>query len=102
MRPKQKKCEHIGTILSNGRGAPWKKMLKKYALWEKWSDVVGPEIAKNAQPHGWKRDMLIVKVVHPTWVQELQYIRQDILSKIQKQFPDLKIRAIRFELERPD
>jgi hypothetical protein len=102
MRNKRKNCEHISDILGNKKGKPWKRNLKRYGLWTKWNELVGPTIAQHAQPHSWQRNVLVVSVRHSTWMNELQYFREEIMEKIRESFPDTKITGIRFQLGRPD
>lgn len=98
MRRKLKHCEHISDILNNCKGKPWKRNLKRYALWPRWTELVGPAIAQHAQPYSWQRNVLVVNVVHSTWMNELQYFREEIMQKIRDNFPDTNIKGIRFQL----
>jgi len=102
MRPKQKKWEHIGAVLGNDRRSPWKRRIKKYALWERWEDLVGKSIAAHARPHSWQKNVLVINVIHSTWMSELQYFREEILEKIRAEYPSVKISGLRFQMGRPE
>ncbi|MFP6626273.1 MAG: DUF721 domain-containing protein [Deltaproteobacteria bacterium] len=56
--------------------------LDDYRLWEAWDEVVGPQIARNAQPIRLDRNRLVVAVKNPVWMQELTLLRSDIITKL--------------------
>lgn len=47
-----------------------------------WEQAVGPNIAKRTAIQSWSRGLLIIKAASPTWQQELMYLRQTIIDKI--------------------
>ena len=47
-----------------------------------WSQVVGERIASLSKPAAFDKGVLDVWVAHPTWMQELWYIRDEIKEKI--------------------
>lgn len=47
-----------------------------------WEEAVGPSIAKRTAVQSWSRGVLVVKAASPTWQQELMYLRQTIIDKI--------------------
>ena len=55
---------------------------KIYALWNK---VVGEAIARHAQPTRFAGGILHVVVKHSSWVQELQYMKEDITERLNRE-----------------
>lgn len=97
MRPKQKAWEHIGDVLTKVRSRKLGKM-KQYDLWLHWEEIVGPAVAKHAQPECWRNKTLVVKATNHAWIQELQFLRVEIMDKIRTLLPQTNIKDIRFEL----
>jgi predicted nucleic acid-binding Zn ribbon protein len=49
-----------------------------------WSEIVGAEIARHAQPVSLRSGTLIIAVDHPVWLQELSRFHKTLLlQKIQ-------------------
>jgi predicted nucleic acid-binding Zn ribbon protein len=84
-------------------GAAIAKMLKTYKI-EKpvrqnevffiWSDIVGEVIAKHAVPEKIAYNKLFVKVDSPIWRNELNFGKEEIRKKINKQLKDAQIKEI--------
>jgi len=71
-----------------------------FQLWNRWDEIAGHMIAKNAQPEKWRNGTLTIRVKNSSWVQELGFMKQDLLEKIRKACPQLQITEIRFEVGR--
>lgn len=97
VRKKNKNFLHISSVLGSHRKTPWQRKLHRYEIWNKWEDIVGPLIAENSQPASWRNSTLVVLAANHAWVQELQFLKTEILEKIRKAMPNLKISNIRFE-----
>lgn len=74
---------HIGNIL----GGALNKFRSDYNLeltsvFNIWKNVVGEAIANNSKPAGFKGKILLVYVSSPVWIQELQYYKKDMITKI--------------------
>jgi predicted nucleic acid-binding Zn ribbon protein len=67
-------------------------------LWTRWPDLVGPTIAKNAKPAVIKKRMLIVHVTSTPWIQELQYLKDDIIEKLNTELGENRIQDVRFKI----
>ena len=61
-------------------------------IWEVWNEVVGPNIAKNAQPSWIKDKRLRIKVSTPIWLQELEFegeaIKENLNNKLKREAVD--------------
>jgi hypothetical protein len=56
--------------------------LKKYQTWSCWNDVVGPQIARHAQPLRIRDRILEVRVAQAAWMQQLQLLKPRILKQL--------------------
>lgn len=98
MRPKSH-LHFIGDILEKLLPkAKWEQKRKQYALWEQWEAVVGIEIAKQTEPLQWQGATLVIGVKDSCWLQELRMREREILEKLRRFSPELKITGIRFKI----
>ncbi len=58
------------------------RQLRAYAVWTCWDEVVGDAIAKRAQPARFRNGILFVTVASHTWMQELQFMKDDIRARL--------------------
>ncbi|KQC12538.1 MAG: hypothetical protein APR63_02565 [Desulfuromonas sp. SDB] len=66
-----------------------------------WNQLVGEQIAQHTNPVGVKHKILIVEVVNPVWRQQLEFLKQEILEKLNHNLPNQKkIKKIKFILAR--
>ena len=94
-----KKPAHIGGILEN--------VLHTYRqqsdaglirIWEIWDQAVGDRIAQNAQPEAFKGKFLWVNVTHSGLIQELQFSKQRMITKINHALGKKMINDIKFKV----
>lgn len=50
-------------------------------VWARWSEIVGPAIAANAEPTSLRDGVLRVRATTPTWATELTYLASEIRSR---------------------
>jgi len=72
------------------------RRLEDYAIWSIWNDTVGPTVARNAQPEKLRDGTLFVKVSAPTWMQQLQYMKELITEKLNERLQRSVVRKIFF------
>ena len=72
--------------------------LELYELWEQWADLVGPDIAQNARPGAIKGSLLLVHVSSAPWMQQLQYLKYELMEKLNKALGRPVIQDIRFKI----
>lgn len=56
--------------------------LDDYRIWQAWDEVVGPQVARNAEPVKLDRRRLVVSVRSNGWMQELSLLRHDIRDRL--------------------
>jgi len=72
--------------------------LKTYSIWGAWRGIVGESVALQTQPHSIRNRILFVDVSHPTWIQQLQFLKPSLLGKINEFLGEPLIQDIRFRL----
>jgi predicted nucleic acid-binding Zn ribbon protein len=78
--------------------------MKDRSLTDAWNCAVGPQIGAKAQPDRLRDDVLYVRVANSVWMHELQFMKQDIISKLNGILGGTNISQIRFfigEVEAP-
>ena len=56
--------------------------MKDRSLIDAWNRAVGPQIGAKAQPDRLREEVLYVRVANSVWMHELQFMKQDIVSKL--------------------
>lgn len=63
-----------------------------------WNRAVGPQIARQTEPCRLRQGVLYVTVTTPAWMQQLQYMKDEILEKVNSLEPEQKIVKIRYSI----
>lgn len=63
-------------------------------IWTVWSAVVGPQIARHAQPYAVRQGRLIVHVSDPVWLHHLSMMRHRVVAALNERLDTLVIRGI--------
>jgi predicted nucleic acid-binding Zn ribbon protein len=99
MRRRKRNLVHLGDVLSAVGNRRLKK-LHKYELWNRWEELVGSTVAAHARPSSWRRNTLVVTVENHAWMQELLFLREELLGNIRRGISKTRIDDIRFEIGR--
>jgi predicted nucleic acid-binding Zn ribbon protein len=90
---------HIGNVIRD--------MLKNHRLetntslirvWDVWEDAVGEVIAANTRPAAFKGDLLIVNVTSSSWLQQLRFLKPEIMQKINHALGEGPVKDIKFKI----
>lgn len=54
------------------------------AIWRRWPQIVGEDIARNAEPTSLKEGVLRIRTSSPTWATEMSYLANDIKDRVNK------------------
>jgi predicted nucleic acid-binding Zn ribbon protein len=98
-RKKSKKSAHIGSILNDVL-----KTLRPEAdgglvqVWQLWDDAVGRAIAENARPAAFKGKLLLVHVASSPWIHQLQFLKKEIIEKLNVALGQDLIEDIKFKI----
>ncbi|MBW3595540.1 MAG: DUF721 domain-containing protein [Actinobacteria bacterium] len=52
------------------------------AIWRQWAQIVGEDIARNAEPTSLKEGVLRIRTTTPTWATEMSYLANDIKERV--------------------
>jgi predicted nucleic acid-binding Zn ribbon protein len=70
--------------------------LTDYGVWPIWNETVGAVIARNAQPERIRNGTLFVSVSSPTWMQQLQFVKEMIADKLNERIGQEIVKSIFF------
>jgi hypothetical protein len=90
------KLEAISQLLRGVYPAPDQLEAAKVFAW--WSRSVPPRILDHARPVRLSRGVLIVHVSSSVWANELHYLSDDLLRRVQAASPGGGVRRIRFQV----
>ena len=68
------------------------------AIYKIWMTAVGEQIARNAYPAAFRGGILFVNVVSSVWMQELSFLKENILEKLNRELKGAKLKDIRFKI----
>jgi hypothetical protein len=94
-RPPMKKPASASSLLSDllkQRGIA--ERMEDYRAWQVWDQVVGPQIAARARPLRLRDGVLEIRVDQPVWMQQLQLMKPQILSRLAQRLGRETIRDI--------
>ena len=95
----EKEVQHIGRIVE--------KVLKSHrrkadsdltCIWDVWEGIVGEVVASHTRPEAFKGRLLLVTVSNSTWIHHLQFLKKDIVQKINDHFSKNVVDEIRFKI----
>lgn len=94
-----KKPQPIQSILEQTlKGLELNLPLKTSSLWRAWKEIVGEPICFHTQPQAIRNQMLFITVSHSTWMQQLQFLKPNLLNKIHRFLGEPLIKDIRFKV----
>jgi predicted nucleic acid-binding Zn ribbon protein len=67
-------------------------------IWRVWDRVVGGDIARNARPAAFKGSILLVHVTSSTWLHHLQYLKKDLLVRLNEDLGQTIVGDIKFKI----
>ncbi|MCG3150256.1 MAG: hypothetical protein PCFJNLEI_03737 [Verrucomicrobiae bacterium] len=67
-------------------------------VFHQWSQIVGTEVAKHAQPVSLTNKLLRVSIDHPVWHQQLLPLKPLILQKVRDRIGKAAVRDIVFRI----
>ena len=99
MRKKMDKPAPLATILQRAIQASRIDVdLDTHRLWQQWKDVVGPAIAENTRPEAIKGKLLLVYVSSAPWMQQLQFLKPELIEKLNESLGKEVVGDIRFKI----
>jgi len=87
-------AEVLSSVLNQSGLTDKSEYLKIYKI---WPAAVGEKIAENTCLESAKRGMLFVNVSNPAWMQELHFLKDMIIEKLDHALGEGTVRDIRFK-----
>lgn len=72
--------------------------LKTYSIVGAWKEIVGESLAEHSHPRSIRNQILFIDVVHPAWMQQLQFLKSTLLDQVNAFLGEPLIQDIRFKL----
>lgn len=102
MRRRSRKITTLSSAINEAlKGLGLYKKYQQHRVWEVWDEVVGGRIASVAQPDRLDFDTLFVAVSDSIWLQQLSYLQQEVLEKLNRALGRKVINRIYFRLGNP-
>jgi hypothetical protein len=76
--------------------------VKTGAIWGRWEELVGTDIAAHARPSSVRAGVLRVRADSPAWAQELQYLQEEIRARVNAGLGHQVVGEVRVYTGRPD
>jgi predicted nucleic acid-binding Zn ribbon protein len=72
----------------------FRERLREHAVWNVWEEVVGTLLSSKAEPVRIEDGKLFVAVANSAWMQELQFLKDDIRNRLNHRLGGLLVREI--------
>ena len=90
---------HIGNILPDViRTCRMASDSTMTGVWDIWDRAAGETIAQNAQPAAFKGKILLVHVSSSVWLHQLQFVKQDLIEKVNDACGRRLVEEIKFKI----
>jgi len=97
---KAKPAEDLGTIINKlVADSEIGKKIKRYNIFNHWSEIVGTEIGKKTKPEKLYKGLLYISVANSTWANELSLMTEHLVKKINTYIDEPLVKGIRFKLQ---
>ena len=67
-------------------------------VWDVWEEAVGEVIAANTRPAAFKGNLLIVNATSSSWLQQLRFLKPEIIQKINHILGGGAVKDIKFKI----
>lgn len=86
--------------LLEDKAGPVSDQYLRWKLWLSWKDIVGPTVAQNAEPIGYKRGVLWLWVPNSVWMQQMSFMLEPIKNSVNQKFKENFVQEIKLTLDR--
>ena len=98
-RKNQSRLQSIGEILfSSFKGKGIAAKIEENSLMKLWPKAVGQQIVLQTQPDCLKNGTLFVQTTSSIWVQQLHFMKEEILQKLNELAGKITVKDIRFSV----
>ena len=89
----------IGTVLNSVlKSCQAKTDGSLVKVWDLWTETVGDDIAQNAKPAAFSQDTLLVHVSSSVWMHHLQFLKREIIDKLNAAMDGTAVTDIKFKI----
>lgn len=74
----------------------WQRATTLLAIQSLWKSALGPPLCDSTRPWSFNRGILTVAVPSPVWTQELMYMRESLMARVNQQLEGDSIKELRF------
>ena len=71
---------------------------KMIRVWDIWSPAVGEHIGANTRPAAFKGTLLIVNVADSAWLQQVWFLKKEIVAKVNDALGEDLVGEIKFKI----
>jgi len=97
----RRKTTRIGPVLEElVDRLEFRSQLREYAVWNVWSEVVGAILAARSEPLRIEDGKLFIRVGGSAWMQELQFLKDDIRTRLNQRLGAPIVKDLFFVLGR--
>ena len=98
-RKNRKEFVHIGSIVNKVfRAVRNDADADMIQVWNVWQGVVGSAVAENARPAAFKGNLLLVHVSSSPWLQQLQFLKGDIIIRLNQALKQELVKEVKFKI----
>jgi hypothetical protein len=102
MSKENKKLDSVAKVLQGlfeNSKSPLSEGFQRYRLEQEWPKVVGATLGQCTRPVDCQEGLLTIAVTNPSLLTELQFFRQEIITKINTHVGKLWVHKVRFVSE---
>jgi predicted nucleic acid-binding Zn ribbon protein len=92
LRPPTPVGDTLGALL---RRRGWDERLRAATAWQRWPDIVGPELAARCEPVRLAGGTLVVRAEHQVWATQLRYLTAQLLANAEQVLGVGTVREVR-------
>ena len=82
------------------KAGPVSDQYLRWKLWLNWKEIVGPTVAQNAEPIGYKNGTLWLWVPNSVWMQQMTFMLEPIKNSVNQKFKAGFVKEIKLTLDR--
>ncbi len=91
--------EVLQGLFENGK-SPLSEQFLRWKMWARWEEIVGSTLSKSCEPVGLQWGVLIIWVQHSTVMQQMMFLKENILLAVRKAYPQMQIKDVKFTMDR--
>lgn len=88
----------LQSLLENGK-SPLSAEFVRWKMSGEWASVVGETIASHSRPDRVFQKTLYIAVSHPVWIQQLRFMKEEIIRSVNKYNAQEWVTEVKFFLD---